>query len=153
MELLAAGTKPPVWVTEGFNEYRKRLPREYQLALKEIKLARRSKGKPVAKWKGEEGDRMLAAMDKDARIVALDRGGTVWSTEELAENLERWMTSHGNINFLVGGPDGLAEQCMEASHEIWSLSRLTFPHLLVRIIVAEQIYRACSILGNHPYHK
>lgn len=96
---------------------------------------------------------MLAALDKDARVVALDRQGPVWSTEELAENMERWLTNYRTVSLLVGGPDGLSDACLSAAHECWSLSRLTLPHFLVRVIVAEQIYRACSILANHPYHK
>lgn len=96
---------------------------------------------------------MLAQVDKDARVVALDRTGPIWSTEELAETLEKWAMSHRTVNLLVGGPDGLTEKCLSVSHQSWSLSRLTFPHFLVRTIIAEQIYRACSILGNHPYHK
>ncbi|MEX2487966.1 MAG: 23S rRNA (pseudouridine(1915)-N(3))-methyltransferase RlmH [Pseudomonadales bacterium] len=153
IRLLAAGTKPPGWVSEGFNEYQKRLPREYQLILKEIKIAKRSRGEPVANCKAEEGDRMLSAMDKDARVVAVDRQGSMWSTRDLAQNLENWATRHRTINLLVGGPDGLAEQCLSVSHDCWSLSGLTFPHFLVRVIIAEQLYRACSILSNHPYHR
>lgn len=96
---------------------------------------------------------MLSAMDKDARVVAVDRQGSMWSTRDLAQNLENWATRHRTINLLVGGPDGLAEQCLSVSHDCWSLSGLTFPHFLVRVIIAEQLYRACSILSNHPYHR
>lgn len=153
IELVAVGTNPPKWVEQGFEEYRKRLTGQCSLQLREIKPAKRGKGQPSLKWKEEEGGRMMGAIKRDARVVALDRGGRAWSTEELAENIDRWMAEYPQVSLLVGGPDGLAHECLSRSHEHWSLSRLTFPHFLVRVLVAEQIWRACSILVNHPYHK
>lgn len=150
--LLAAGTRPPSWVSEGFAEYCKRLPGECRLSLKEIGTGKRTKT-AGAKAKEEEGNRMLSAIGKNAHVVALDRSGAAWSTEDLAGNLARWMSDFRTVNLLVGGPDGLADGCLHQSHQVWSLSALTFPHFLVRVIVAEQIYRAFSILANHPYHK
>lgn len=138
---------------EGFNEYRQRLPRDWQLNLSEIPLARRRKGEPVHKLKSKEGDRMLAAVRPRSRLVSLDMAGSSWSTETLAEKLLHWQLEYGQIQLLVGGPDGLSDECLERADECWSLSRLTFPHFIVRILVAEQIYRAWSILNNHPYHK
>ena len=96
---------------------------------------------------------MLRALPKNHHVVALDGQGTPWSTAELALNLERWMATGRDVALLVGGPDGLAPACLATAHQQWSLSRLTFPHPLVRVIVAEQLYRAWSILTHHPYHR
>lgn len=153
IELLAAGTRPPAWTDAGFREYQKRLPREWHLLLKEVPVARRSKGKSTDQLKREEGDKMLAAIKPGAMVVVLDREGDIWSTEQLAQNFEKWMQSYSDVQVLIGGPDGLDSRCIERANVIWSLSRLTFPHFLVRTMVAEQLYRAWSITANHPYHK
>lgn len=96
---------------------------------------------------------MLAAMRPGAKVVALDAGGSIWSTTELAERLDKWRVEAGELQLLVGGPDGLDERCVAAASEVWSLSRLTFPHFLVRVLLAEQLYRAWTVITNHPYHK
>ena len=96
---------------------------------------------------------MRQHIKKGARIVSLDAGGAMMSTEELANKLKRWMGEHGRIQMLIGGPDGLSQGCLAMADESWSLSRLTFPHFLVRVLVAEQLYRAWSLLNNHPYHR
>jgi 23S rRNA (pseudouridine1915-N3)-methyltransferase len=153
IELLAAGTKPPAWTDAGFREYQKRLPREWRLLLKEVPVARRSKGKNLDQLKREEGDKMLAAIKPGAMVVTLDREGDIWTTEQLAARFEKWMQSYSDVQLLIGGPDGLDARCIERSNVSWSLSRLTFPHFLVRTLVAEQLYRAWSIMANHPYHK
>ncbi len=153
IELLAAGTKPPDWIDTGFGEYQKRLSGHWPLDVREIAVAKRSKNQSLERLKQEEGDRMLLAVKPGAKLVALDRTGSIWSTQELAERVERWSMSASHLQIMIGGPDGLAEQCTERASEIWSLSALTFPHFLVRVIVAEQLYRAWSIQNNHPYHK
>jgi len=153
IELLAVGTRSPGWVAEGFEEYRRRLPGDWRLDLSEIQAAPRRKGEPVKKFKNEEGDRMLGAVKTGSRIVSLDNRGSNWSTETLAEKLQTWQFEHGQIQLLVGGPDGLSDECLERADDSWSLSGLTFPHFIVRILIAEQIYRAWSIINNHPYHK
>ncbi len=96
---------------------------------------------------------MLAAVRDGARVVALDSTGTNWSTEQLADNLDQWMQSYRCLQLLIGGPDGLSRECLSRADDIWSLSRLTFPHFLVRVLLAEQVYRAWSVLNGHPYHK
>ncbi len=153
IELLAAGTKPPDWIATGINEYQKRLPRDWQFDIRDIPVARRRKGEPVSKLKAEEGKRMQLAMNKSARIVAMDKGGANWSTEQLASKLSTWQTEYGHVQFLIGGPDGLSDESLAAATDTWSLSKLTFPHFIVRVMLAEQIYRAWSVLNNHPYHK
>jgi 23S rRNA (pseudouridine1915-N3)-methyltransferase len=153
IHLLAVGTRMPVWVTAGYDEYAKRLPRECELVLREIAPAKRGKNLEPARWMEEEGERILSALSRDDFVVALEVGGKPWSTPELSEQLARWMRDGRRVALLVGGPDGLAEACRRRAEQLWSLSRLTLPHPIVRIVVAEQIYRAWSILQNHPYHR
>jgi 23S rRNA (pseudouridine1915-N3)-methyltransferase len=143
----------PLWVTQGYEEYAKRLPRECELILKEIAPGKRGKNADLARLIEDEGERMLAAVARGDHVVVLDVGGKSWSTPELAEALNRWRMHGRDVALLVGGPDGLSPACRARADEAWSLSRLTFPHPLVRVIVAEQIYRAFSILQNHPYHR
>ncbi len=153
IHLVAVGTRMPGWVADGYEEYAKRLPRECELILKEIAPAKRGKTADSARWREDEGARVLAALPRDAHVVALDLEGKDWSTPDLAQNLERWLANGRDVALLVGGPDGLAPACRERANQTWRLSRLTFPHPIVRVIVAEQIYRAWSLLHNHPYHR
>ena len=143
----------PGWVQQGYDEYAKRLPRECELVLKEIAPGKRGKNSDVVRIVKEEGERMIAAIPQSALIVALDIPGKPWTTPELALGMQRWLESGQHIALLVGGPEGLADSAKQLARESWSLSNLTFPHPLVRIIVAEQLYRAWSILHNHPYHR
>lgn len=151
--LLAAGTRMPSWVAAGYDDYAKRLPPQLGLRLNEIPIAKRTKGGPVARLIEEEGARMLNSMPRGACAVALDREGRNWTTRELAAKLSDWMQEGRDVALLIGGPDGLAAACLQRAEHRWSLSELTLPHGLVRVIVAEQIYRAWSILSNHPYHR
>lgn len=153
IHLLAAGTRLPSWVSEGFNEYAGRLPPECRLVLKEIPLGAARAGGDVHKAMAEEGERMLAALPAGAGAVALDVRGKGFSTEELARQLNRWLQDGRDLALLIGGPDGLAPECLARAELRWSLSPLTLPHGLVRIVVAEQLYRAWSFLKGHPYHR
>lgn len=143
----------PAWVKAGYEEYAKRLPRECELILKEIPLAQRSKNCDLARLVKDEGERMNAAIPAGSHIVALEVMGKSWTTPDLATALRRWQESGKPVALVVGGPDGLADSVKAKASELWSLSALTFPHPLVRIILAEQLYRAWSILNNHPYHR
>ena len=143
----------PEWVTAGFQEYARRLPGSLRLELVELAPTRRRKGTDPARAIGEEGERMLAALPRDSHVVALDERGRSWSTRELASRLAQWQQDGQTIALLVGGADGLAPDCLAAAHQRWSLSALTFPHGLVRVLVAEQLYRAWTVLTNHPYHR
>lgn len=143
----------PQWVQAGFSEYASRLPASCRLRLHEIVAGRRVKGASVERIVREEGARLLAAAPAAARIIALDRAGTALSTTELAAELDAQMTRGGDWALLVGGPEGLSAECLGRAHARWSLSRLTLAHPLVRVVVAEQIYRAWSILNNLPYHR
>jgi 23S rRNA (pseudouridine1915-N3)-methyltransferase len=153
IHLVAVGTRMPGWVAEGYEEYAKRLPRECELVLREIPPAKRGKNADIARLREDEGARILAALSRDDHVVALEVGGKAWSTPELSEQLGRWMANGRRVALLVGGPDGLSEACRARADQLWSLSRLTLPHPIVRVVVAEQIYRAWSILQNHPYHR
>jgi len=153
IRLIAIGGKMPRWVTEGYNEYAKRFPPEVSFELVELPLGHRGKGADLARAKRQEGDQMLAAIPKGDRVIALEVGGKSWSTEQLADQLERWQMDGRNVSLLVGGPEGLDARCVALADQKWSLSALTLPHPLVRVLLAEQIYRACTILQGHPYHK
>ncbi|EAW30623.1 hypothetical protein GP2143_00752 [marine gamma proteobacterium HTCC2143] len=153
IRLLAVGTKMPKWVEQGVDEYCKRLPPELKLEVKEIALGKRGKGADIRRAIANEGQQMQAAIGDRDRVVALDVKGKPWSTEQLAGNLRDWQLDGANISLLVGGPDGLAQECLDRADQHWSLSALTLPHPLVRIVLAEQLYRAWTINNNHPYHR
>ncbi|MFZ2725737.1 MAG: 23S rRNA (pseudouridine(1915)-N(3))-methyltransferase RlmH [Methylococcaceae bacterium] len=153
IHLISVGTKMPSWVEHGYEEYAKRLPRECELVLKEIPAGKRGKNSDLERITKEEGERMLAALPNNSHIVTLDVIGKAWTTPQLAEALQRWLAGGQSVSLMIGGPEGLAPSVKQAAKESWSLSALTFPHPLVRIIVAEQLYRAWTILNNHPYHR
>lgn len=153
IRLVAVGTKMPSWVDEGFREYAKRLPRECELVLREIAPGKRGKNADIRRAIEEEGVRCLGSLAPNDHVVALDLSGQEWSTPDLSEALKRWLSLGSHISLLIGGPDGLAPSCLDRAKERWRLSALTFPHPLVRLIVAEQIYRSWSLLQNHPYHR
>lgn len=143
----------PQWVQTGYAEFAKRMPPECRLNLLEIPLAKRGKNANISNLKQQEGERLLAAAPRNCQLWALDVTGSSLSTEQLAEQLTQWMQCGQDIGLMIGGPDGLSEQCLQQAAGKLALSRLTLPHPLVRIIVAEQLYRAMSIIKHHPYHK
>jgi 23S rRNA (pseudouridine1915-N3)-methyltransferase len=153
LHLIAVGTRMPAWVTQGYAEFTQRLPPDCALQLTEIPAGKRGKNADIARVLAQEGERMLAALPKEARAIALDVKGTPWSTEQLAQQLADWRREGRDVALLVGGPEGLAPACLARAGQRWSLSALTLPHPLVRIVIAEQIYRAWSILAHHPYHR
>ncbi len=153
IRLLAVGGKMPAWVSQGFNEYSKRLPAEMTFELVELPLGHRGKGADKARAIKQEGDAMLAAIPKNDLVIALEVQGKSWSTEQLAEHIRDWQMDGRNISLLVGGPDGLDPRCVQLADQKWSLSALTLPHPLVRVILAEQVYRAWTVIQGHPYHK
>jgi 23S rRNA (pseudouridine1915-N3)-methyltransferase len=143
----------PGWVDAAVQEYAKRLPRELAFDLRPVKAVTRTRGADPARARQEEGQRLLAAVPESALVVALDERGTPWTTDDLARELGRWMRGGRDVAMLVGGADGLPESVRSAADAVWSLSPLTFPHGLVRVIVAEQVYRAWTVLRGHPYHR
>lgn len=151
--LVSVGTRMPGWVEAGFAEYRKRLPRDFELILVEVPLAPRGKGLDLGRAMAREGDACLKAVGRDDFLIALDVTGRTLATGQLAAQLGQLRDEGRNVSLLVGGPDGLAPACLAQADTTWSLSALTFPHPLVRIILAEQLYRAWSVLAGHPYHR
>ena len=151
--LVAVGERAPGWVAEGFAEYRKRLSHWLPLDLVEVEPGLRGKGRDAVRAMSDEGARVLAAVPKGALVVALDGRGRAWSSEALAQRLQHWRNGGRDLALLVGGPEGHAPDVLEAAEERWSLGPLTLPHMLVRLVVAEQLYRAAALLANHPYHR
>lgn len=153
IELLAIGTKMPNWVKIGYEEYAKRLPKDCELLLKELPMAQRGKAQSVEVWKEKEAETLLKALKPKTHIVVLDEHAKMHTTLDLAERLQSWRETSSHISLIIGGPDGLSSKILDKAHETWSLSPLTLPHPLVRIIVAEQLYRAWSVLQGSPYHR
>ena len=151
--LIAVGERMPAWVAEGFAEYRKRLSHELPLELTEIKPGVRGKGRDDTRAIADEGVAILAALPRDIHVVALDGRGKLWSSEELAAQLEQWRMGGRDIAFLIGGPDGHAPDVLARADQRWSLGPLTLPHMLVRLVLAEQLYRATTLVAGHPYHR
>lgn len=153
LHIIAVGTKMEKWTNMAFSEYAKRFPREFPLVLTEIAMPKRSRANTTARYIAEEGTEMLAAIPHRSITIALDEGGKLWNTAELAKQIDHFKNNTPQLNLLIGGPDGLSEACLEKAAVHWSLSPLTLPHPLVRILLVEQLYRAISILNNHPYHR
>jgi 23S rRNA (pseudouridine1915-N3)-methyltransferase len=151
--LIAAGTRLPDWVNAGFLEYQKRLRAPLVLELEEISVATRRAGENPQRAVAREGADMLAALGPKDHVVALEVSAPQRSTEAVSTWLAERLRAAKPLALLIGGPDGLAPQCIERADESWSLSPLTLPHALVRIVVAEQLYRAMSLLAGHPYHR
>lgn len=153
IKLIAVGKGMPAWIAEGFGDYARRLPADCRLELVEVIAQRRGKRPNPTQVLREEGTRLRAAVPTGAWTIALDETGQAWNTRELARQLARWREEETDVALLVGGPDGLDPMCRGQARQVWSLSSLTLPHMLVRIVVAEQIYRAWSIVAGHPYHR
>lgn len=151
--LIATGERAPGWVAQGFSEYQKRLSHWLPFDLVEIEPGLRGKGRDPQRAIEDEGRRVLAALPKNAHIVALEVTGRQLSSEQLAVRMEHWRTLGRDLAFLIGGPEGHAPDVLSAAHETWSIGPLTLPHMLVRLVVAEQVYRAAAMLANHPYHR
>lgn len=153
LRLIAVGSRVPAWVEAGFADYAERLPRELPLELVEIATAARGTKPDIARLREAEGRKMLRALGPQALVIALDERGDRLDTAAWAAHLKTWLQTQREVCLLVGGPDGLAPDCLARAQARWSLSPLTFPHALVRVVVAEQLYRAWSLLEGHPYHR
>jgi len=155
MRLIVAAVsgRPPEWVAAGWAEYAKRMPRELPLELLEIKPEARSSGKPAAAMMALEAARIDAQLPAGCRRIALDERGDAPTTRQLADRLEKWMAGGGDVAFIIGGPDGLDPRIKASAHETLRLSSLTLPHALVRVVLAEALYRAASVIKGHPYHR
>ncbi len=153
LHLISVGTRMPAWVNDAYHDFARRLPHECGLQLREIEAGKRGKNTDIKRLITGEGERMLAAIPKNALCIALDVNGRQWSSERLASSLTEWMASGDDVALLVGGADGLAQACLQRATLRWSLSQLTLPHMLVRVVLAEQLYRAWSIGRGLPYHR
>ena len=151
--IVSVGHKMPDWITAGFNEYTKRMPREAQISLIEIKPEPRTTGKTTMQIMEAEALRILAALPQNCRRIALDERGSQSTTRQLAAQMQDWMREGGDVAFIIGGADGLHESVKQAAQQMLALSSLTLPHALVRVLLAEQLYRAHSLMHNHPYHR
>lgn len=153
IRLFAVGSKMPAWVEEGIDTYRKRLPRDFNFEIEEIALGQRGKNADIAKARAQEAQRIRDKLRGDEYMIALEVKGTPWTTEQLALEADTWRMAGRDIVLLVGGPDGLEPSLSAKADKAWSISPLTLPHPLVRIMLAEQLYRAWSLLVGHPYHR
>jgi 23S rRNA (pseudouridine1915-N3)-methyltransferase len=142
----------PAWIEAGFDEYAKRMPREYGLELIEVKPEPRDRGKSVEQMLSAETVRIRAACADD-RIVALDERGKAWTTRDVASKLEQWRADNASVAFVIGSADGLDETFKRSAADRLAVSAMTLPHGLVRVILAEQLYRAASVVAGHPYHR
>lgn len=143
----------PDWVARGWGEYAKRFPRGLELELKELPLIHRSRSSKAGAMRATETASLLAAVPANNGLIALDGEGQQWTTLELAGQMRLWLQQGRDISFLIGGPDGLDQSCLKRADVRWSLGKLTLPHMLVRVVLAEQLYRAWSVNQNHPYHR
>lgn len=153
LSVVAIGQRMPAWVVKGWSEYARRFPRGFSLNLREIPAVKRSRNADIESIRRRESDSLLAATSASSFKIALDETGHQWSTRQLSEQMTDWMQTGRDVDFLVGGPDGLSPDCLEKADFRWSLGQLTLPHPLVRIVLAEQLYRAWSLTQNHPYHR
>ncbi len=153
LHILAVGNKMPSWINLAFSEYAKRLCQEITIHLSEIKPEKRNNGKNKEQILLAEYKRIKAVIPTGSRLIILDENGEHWTTKQLASTIERWLQEGKDTAFIIGGPDGLHDEIKSSAQCIWSLSKLTFPHGLVRVMLAEQLYRAQSLIENHPYHR
>lgn len=153
VRLIAVGTRLPRWVVEAVAEYQARLPREWRFDLLEIPVASRGDNADIPKLKAAEGEKMLRAVPAGAEIIAFDERGETLDTMGWARAVTGWQRTGRDVALLIGGPDGLSPDCLARAGKRWSLSNLTLPHALARVLVLEQLYRAWSVTANHPYHR
>lgn len=152
-QILAVGQKLPRWATDACEDYFTRLQRFMKCHLFDIASSTRQKNYDANAYKEEEGTKLLQKISPTDKVIALDVKGQAFSTQSLATNIANWQQEGNRLVFLIGGPDGLSEACLKRANVKWSLSMLTFPHVLARVILLEQLYRATSLLANHPYHR
>ena len=153
IDIFAIGNRLPSWVSEGVEEYTRRLPKNINLNWNHFRLQSKNGSKNAVIARNKQGEKFLAAIPSGSKVIALDERGDAWSSKNLANTLSNWMFDSEYICILIGGPDGLSPKCLERADHIWSLAPITLPHFLVRIILVEQLYRACSINLGHPYHR
>ncbi|ANO51987.1 23S rRNA (pseudouridine(1915)-N(3))-methyltransferase RlmH [Woeseia oceani] len=153
IRLIAVGDRQPAWVDTAFKDYAGRLPRPWKFALQTIATSRRRRHGDSSGARSEECEKILGKLANGERVVMLDERGSQLGSTELASSINDWQSDGRDVCFVIGGPDGLDEHCMARADFTWSLSRLTLPHGLARVVCVEQLYRACTVLEGHPYHR
>jgi len=153
LSIVAVGTKMPAWVTTAFTEYQKRLPKQCQLELIEIAAKHRGKNADIARILRDEAQAIQQAIGQSQQLIVLDRKGKQIATEDLAVHLQKWIDENQDVALVIGGPEGIDPHMLSSAMQKWSLSAMTFAHPLVRVMVAEQVYRAWSIIAGLPYHR
>ena len=151
--IIAIESKRPLWVKSAFENYQQRFDQSIQVKWSGVKSNKNSKSLDKEKLINEEGAKLLNSVNENSIIVSLNKEGIGWSTLKLKQKFDQWVASSKEVSFLIGGPEGLSNKCLDSSHEIWSLSPLTFPHSIVPVIIIEQLYRVWTIEKNHPYHR
>ncbi len=153
IQIINVAQKMPAWVDAACDDYLRRLPREISPRLVTIPLASRGSRQSAASLRQREGEKILERLEPGSMNLALDEKGADWSSRDWSRQLDRWLQQYPRVNLLIGGPDGLSTQCLEACQQRVSLGRMTMPHALVKIVLVEQLYRAWTILKGHPYHR
>ena len=153
LEIISIGTSYPVWIKGALDEYQKRLCNECKLSIKEVPIFKNNKKRNSQQKKIAEGNLIESFIDQSAYIIAMDQKGAQWTSESLAEKMIAWSLSKSKFQFLIGGSEGLSSAVLDRADIIWSLSKLTLPHSIARIVLLEQLYRAFMINNNHPYHR
>ncbi len=153
LRLLAVGDRQPAWVDEAFDTYSGRFPREWRFRLEGVRTARRGKNAPASRAIDEEAESLLSRIRSDEQVVLLDERGTSLSSQTLATRLSTWQSDGRDLAFIIGGPDGVSDAVRQRADFVWSLSGLTLPHGLARVLLSEQLYRAWSLQTGHPYHR
>jgi 23S rRNA (pseudouridine1915-N3)-methyltransferase len=153
IRLIAVGDRQPVWVDDAFAGYASRLPREWRFRIDCVAAARRAKGDRSTRARDEESDRVLARIDAREQVVLLDERGKQWTSPALAQRLSQWLGDGRDLCFVIGGADGVSPACRLRADLVLSLSKLTLPHGLARVVFAEQLYRAWTLASGHPYHR
>ena len=151
--IIATKSKRPLWAKSAFENYQQRFDQSIQVKWSGMKSNKNSKSLGKEKLMNEEGTKLLNSVNENSIIVSLNKEGIGWSTLKLKQKFDQWVASSKEVSFLIGGPEGLSNKCLDSSHEIWSLSPLTFPHSIVPVIIIEQLYRVWTIEKNHPYHR
>jgi len=151
--IISIENKRPLWLKSAFENYQQRFDQSIQVKWSGIKSNKKDKSLDKEKLINEEGTRLLNSVTENSIIISLNKEGVGWSTLKLKQKFDQWVASAKEVSFLIGGPEGLSNKCLESSSEIWSLSPLTFPHSIVPVIIIEQLYRVWTIEKNHPYHR
>jgi 23S rRNA (pseudouridine1915-N3)-methyltransferase len=153
IRLIAVSDRQPAWVGDAFDEYVKRLPGQWRFRLDAVATARRASDGGAGRAVQAEGRKVLGQLKSSETVVLLDESGIEFTSEGLATQLNNWQTAGGDVAFVIGGPDGVSAECARRADLCWSLSRLTLPHGLARVVLVEQLYRAWTLLNGHPYHR